>query len=174
MDAHTSSFHGGVGITKTTVRETYWIPRPKYLTKRIIKSCYECKRVQVTLFPKPPVGNLPKDLTIGQRPFPVVGTDYAGPLYYKTGNSKGAKVYLLLIVYSLPTVVHFQVLPYFTVAEFKQAINKFMARRGVPEIIYSDNAKTFCTASKWIKNIERNEERLVKLMKQVSMTYEHL
>mgnify|MGYP001793282334 CR=1 FL=1 len=25
MDAHTSSLHGGVGITMTTVRETYWI-----------------------------------------------------------------------------------------------------------------------------------------------------
>ena len=73
MDAHTSSLHGGVGITMTTVRETYWIPRLRYLTKRMIKSCYRCKRFQVTAFPKPPIGNLPKDRTVGERPFQVVG-----------------------------------------------------------------------------------------------------
>ena len=170
MDAHTSSLHEGVGITMTLVREMYWIPRLRYLTKRIIKSCYGWKRFQATPFPKPPVGNLPKDRTVGQRPFQVAGTDYAGPICYKKGSSKDAKAYILLIACSLTGAVHFVVLPDFTVTEFKQTFKKYMARRGRPEIICSDNAKTFCADSKWTKKIVRNEE-LSDILAKMKITW---
>ncbi|KXJ13025.1 hypothetical protein AC249_AIPGENE28184 [Exaiptasia diaphana] len=112
MDAHLSTLHGVVGNTMAAVRERYWIPRLRYLTKRVIKSCHGCKRFHATPFPRPPVGNLPRDRTVGQGPFHVVGLDYAGPISYKSSNSQDAKVYILLISCSLTRAVHLEDYPF--------------------------------------------------------------
>ena len=48
-------------------------------------------------------------------------------------------------------------LPDQTKEEFIRALKRLIARRGCPETIYSDNAKTFVAASKWIKRINKSE-----------------
>eukprot|EP00794_Sanderia_malayensis_P007573 gene7573-biopygen6100 len=83
MDCHKKTLHGGVGLTMASVREKYWIPRLRQLSKRVVKSCRGCKRFHAVAFSNPPEGNLPKTRTEGFRPFQAVGIDYAGPLQYK-------------------------------------------------------------------------------------------
>ena len=41
--------------------------------------------------------------------------------------------------------------------EFIGSLKWMVARRGRPEKIYSDNRKTFVAASKWLKQVEREE-----------------
>ncbi|XP_031558660.1 uncharacterized protein LOC116295082 [Actinia tenebrosa] len=72
MDAHTSVLHWGVGITMATVREKLWIPKLRYLAKRLIKCCYGCK-VPSHAFSK-------SSITCGSLLFQVVGIDYAAPI----------------------------------------------------------------------------------------------
>ena len=48
MHAHAQTLHGGVGLTMTKIREKYWIPRLRRLTKQVIRKCHGCKRFQVT------------------------------------------------------------------------------------------------------------------------------
>ena len=48
-------------------------------------------------------------------------------------------------------------LPNQTKEEFIRALKRLIARRGCPETIYSDNAKTVVAASKWIMKINKSE-----------------
>ena len=41
--------------------------------------------------------------------------------------------------------------------EFIICFKKFVARRGIPQNIYSDNAKTFKAAAYWVKAIIKSE-----------------
>ena len=70
-DAHRCTLHGGVGLTMSRIRERYWVPRLRRLTKRVIKRCHGCRRFQVRAALRPPPGNLPRDRTEGSRPFQV-------------------------------------------------------------------------------------------------------
>lgn len=37
---HKATLHGGVGLTMAKVREEFWIPRLRHLTKKVIRECY--------------------------------------------------------------------------------------------------------------------------------------
>ena len=83
--AHLATLHGGVVSTIAKVREQYWVPRLRRLTKRVVKNCHGCRRFQAQAFSFPPQGNLPRDRTEGQTPLQVVGVDYVGSLKYRKG-----------------------------------------------------------------------------------------
>ena len=74
----------------------------------------------------------------------------------KTKGKRDIKVYLLLFTCSLTRAVHFEILPNQTTQEFIQALKRLIATRGRPKVIYSDNAKTFERASKWMKRVYKD------------------
>ena len=76
---------------------------------------------------------------------------------YRAKNKKEKKSYILLFTCSLTRAIHLELLPDQTKKEFIRALTRLIARHGCPETIYSDNAKTFVTASKWIKSINKSE-----------------
>lgn len=158
QDAHLRTIHGGVSMTMAEVRRHYWIPNLRSLVKKARKACYGCKRFQVTAFANPPPGNLPLDRTVGSRAFQVIGVDYAGPIYYKASQRKDAKAYILLFACSLTRAIHLQALQDQSTDEFIRSLKLFIARRGRPQKIYSDNAKTFQAAAKWVKKVVKNEK----------------
>ena len=59
----------------------------------------------------------------------------------------------MLSTCSLTRAVHLEILPSQTTQEFIQALKRLIARRCRPKVIYSDSAKTFEKASKWIKRV---------------------
>ena len=82
-EAPLNTLHGGVSLPMAKVREQYWIPRLRRLTRRVLKACNGCRRFRVTAFTSLPTGQLPKDRTEGRTPFQVVGVDFARPLKYR-------------------------------------------------------------------------------------------
>ncbi|KAK3744823.1 hypothetical protein QZH41_015697, partial [Actinostola sp. cb2023] len=155
--AHLQTLHGGVGLTMSHVRAKYWIPRLRRMARRIIRNCHGCKRFQAIALSSPPTGNLPTDRTGGSTPFQVVGVDYAGPIIYKLKNGKEGKAYILLYACSLTRALHLDLVPDQTTEEFIRRFKCFIARRGKPQKIYSDNGRTFVAAAKWLKKL-RNDE----------------
>ena len=87
----------------------------------------------------------------------MIGVDYAGPFYCRINLTKNAKAYILLFSCSLTRAVHLQALQDQTTAEFIRSLKLFIARRGRPRKIYSDNAQTFVAAAKLIKKVVKNE-----------------
>ena len=157
MNAHLMTLHGGVGMTMTHIREKYWIPKLRQLTKTMIRSCHGCQRFRAIAFKTPTTGQLPKDRTEGDRPFQIVGLDFAGPFTYKKKITQEGKAYIMLICDSLTRALYLEVLSDQTFEEFLKCLKRFIARRGRPKKIYSDNFSTFVKASKWIKKVLKDE-----------------
>ena len=141
--AHLATLHGGVGSTMAKVREYYWLPRLRRLTKKIVKSCHGCRRFRVQAYTSPPPGNLLSDRTEGQTPFQVTAVDIAGPLRYQKKPKTEGKAYILLYACSLTGAVYVDLVPNLETTDFIRSLMCFIARRGRPRRIYSDNAKTF-------------------------------
>lgn len=65
---------------------------------------------------------------------------------------------MILFTCSLARAVHLEPLPDKTTKEFIKALKRVKVQRGTPTTIFSDKAKPFIAASKWIKSIKRSEE----------------
>ena len=158
-DAHViATLHGGVSLTMAYVRQTYWIPRLRKMVKRIRSNCHGCKRFHTKAYSQPSAGMLPKDRTEGSRPFEVIGVDFAGPLAYKVRANTEGKAYILLFACSLTRAVYINIVTDMTIDQFMVCLKEFIARRGRPNKIYTDNAKTFVAASKKIRKIMESEK----------------
>lgn len=158
MNAHLRTLQRGAGSTKTKVWQKYWVPKLRQLTKRLRYMCNGCKRFQATTFKAPVPVLLPKDKAEGSRAFKVIGTDYAGPVLYKVKSKKEGKAYILVFACSFSRAIHLELLTDETVEGFIRLLKRFAARRGRPSKIYSDKAKTFQAASKWLKEIMQSEK----------------
>ena len=100
------SLHGGVAMTMPNVRPLLCIPHLRRLSKSIVRNCYGCKKFRSLPYDSPKPGPLPKDRTGKCFLFEVTGTNYAGPVYYKTKNKNELKPYILLLSCSTTRAVH--------------------------------------------------------------------
>ena len=143
QQAHLMTLHGGVSLTMAKVRETYWVPRLRRLVRKVRGACWGCKRFRAQAYQSPPPGNLPSTRTQGTTPLQVVGVDFAGPIYYQSKVKRATKAYLALYECSLTRAVHLDLLKSMEASEFIASLKRFIARRGRPQQIYSDNDSTF-------------------------------
>ena len=92
----------------------------------------------------PPSLDLP-DYRVDAHAFQATSLDFAGPLFVK-GVSKSNKTYILLLTCASSRAVHLELVPNMSVDGFLRGFKRFMARRGIPELIISDNFKPFTSA----------------------------
>ena len=141
-DAHLRTLHGGVGMNMAKVREQYWVPR----------------RFQANAVQQPPPGLLPQDRTAGSRPFETIGVDFAGPIKYVKRRKDEGKAYVLLYGCSLTRAVYLELMPSLDTTKFIESFKQFIARKGRPNKVYSDNAKTFVSAANWLRKAQSDEK----------------
>ncbi|XP_065060581.1 uncharacterized protein LOC135687855 [Rhopilema esculentum] len=93
-----------------------------------------------------------------QPPFANTGLDFAGPLTVASkGNNDGEeKFYVCLFSCMSTRAVHLELVESLNVESFLRAFRRFTARRGLPSLLVSDNAKTFKSASKDVKHLLRS------------------
>ena len=117
------------------VGSLFWIPHLRRLSKSVIRNCYGCKKFRSLPYHPPKPGPLPKDRTEKCFPFEVIGTDYAGPIYYKTKKKSELKAYILLFSCSVTIAVHIELVSNLTTTEFMKGFKRPILRRGEPKII---------------------------------------
>ena len=152
-----------------TVRETYWIPQGRSLIRKILSNCFTCKLIR-----KDPVqqkmANLPPDrVEANKYPFEKVGLDLFGPFMVKRGRSL-EKRYICLYTCLTMRAVHLEIIHSLEADAFLNSLIRFIARRGSPRKIRSDNGTNFVGGSKeinesiqeWNNNIKLQEELLVR------------
>ena len=110
----------------------------------------------MTVLNAPPTSALPKFRTEFTEPFNVTGVDFAGPLLYKSGSETG-KAYVALFTCASTRAVHLKLCKDMTAEEFKRGLKEFVVRRGAPDLIVSDNAKTFQAMKKWLSTLQKDE-----------------
>lgn len=149
--AHLRTLHGGVLSTMTELREIFWIPCCRQLVKKVISRCSICAKHKLRPAAAP-TAPLPSDRVNRSEAFQVVGIDFAGPLFIKTKTSS-EKSYIALFTCATTRAVHLELVSSLTTECFLLALRRFVARRGLPETIYSDNALTFKRASRDIQSL---------------------
>ena len=156
-DAHLKTLHGGVTLTMAKTREIWWIEKLRTLVKGVLHKCEKCKCYRTQPLPPPPAAALPEFRTEGSRAFQTVGVDFAGPLEYKVSKNIKAKSYVALYTCATTRAVHLDLLTDMTAGEFKRSLTEFIARRGNPVKMVSDNGKTFVTTAKLLDKLRKNQ-----------------
>ncbi|XP_073232039.1 uncharacterized protein [Porites lutea] len=153
-DAHERVHHNRVEAKLAQLRTSFWIVKGRQFVQRTLASCTVCRRYEGRSYRVPPQSDLP-ELRLSQKPaFTYVGVDYAGPLYIKvSGQSALQKVYVLLFTCRSVRAVHLELATDLSVDVFIRCLRRFAARRGLPELIISDNAKTFKAADKILSKL---------------------
>jgi hypothetical protein len=149
-DRHIKMKHAGVDTVITSVRGEYWILGLRRLTKSIVKNCVNCQKVSKKKCDQDQ-SSLPKDRVTKSEPFEITGVDYAGPLY--VSDEPGQKLYICLYTCAVIRAVHLELTRTLTTQEFVLCFRKFAARRNLPKVVYSDNAKTFRAAPGKLKEV---------------------
>ncbi|XP_072395197.1 uncharacterized protein [Diabrotica undecimpunctata] len=96
------------------------------------------------------MGDLPQSRATPSFPFAVTGVDYAGPFALRTSRHRGAssyKGYISLFVCLSTKAIHLEVVTDLSTEAFMAAIKRFIARRGKPCQMMSDNGTTFVGAN---------------------------
>ena len=81
---------------------------------------------------------------------PLQAQYFAAPFFVKTVFGKElqvTKVYICLFTCGSTRAIHIELTPSLTTQAFIRCLRRFVARRGIPELIISDNAKTVKAAA---------------------------
>ena len=109
----------------------------------MLNQCVVCNKLEGRSFAQPPIASLPEFRVKPAPPFSRVGVDFAGPLFVKAKNGQMRKVYITLLPCCVTRAVHLELVDDLSVETFKRCLRWLIARRGLPVLVVSDNAKTF-------------------------------
>ncbi len=144
---HKRSLHAGAQTTLYRIRVKFWIINGRNYVRRILHQCITCKRfAKDTAHPK--MRPLPDERITPGRPFQNTGIDFAGPFRTQAkANSKIIdKTYMSLFICFTTKAVHLETVSSLTKEACIASLKRFVARRGVPETMFSDNATNFIGA----------------------------
>ena len=152
--AHERVHHSKAEATLAQLRTRFWIVKGRQFVKGTLANCTVCRRYEGRGYIVPPPSDLP-EFRLSQKPaFTYVGVDYAGPLFIKALDSAVLqKVYVLLFTCCSTRAVHLELATDLSADVFLGCLRRFTARRGLPEIIISDNAKTFKAAARVLRKV---------------------
>ncbi|XP_077291429.1 uncharacterized protein LOC143914903 isoform X2 [Arctopsyche grandis] len=169
-DAHLKYIHLGTQALLSLLRQTYWPLAGHNTVKGVVRSCVICFRNK-PLSHNRLMGLLPLERTTANFPFSHVGIDFAGPFPVKSGCNKNSKIikgYVCVFVCFSSKAVHLELVGDLTSSNFLNCLRRFVARRGRPNTIYSDNATNFVGASRELVNLVKliyerpHEEKLLR------------
>lgn len=158
---HQEIHHAGVSHTLARVRYEFWIPHGRAEVRRINMKCQICKRHEGGSYKVPVMPPLPEERVSTADPFTYTGLDYLGPLYIRGDEVK--KVWICLFTCMVTRAVHLELVEDMTADQFMMCLRRFIARRGKPKQIISDNASQMKLVEKtldkaWKENVVKNED----------------
>ena len=148
-----------MGETLNSLRATYWIVRGREAVKKEVRRCVVCLRWEGKPYSTPIIPDLPEERVSQEPPFTNTGIDFAGPLYVQNLHSTDKwKVYVCLFTCASTRAIHLELITNLSGSSFLQAFRRFSSRRGLPNVLMSDNAKTFKATSAEVKKVVRAQE----------------
>ena len=154
--------HLGVEWTLSLLRTKYWIIKARVVLKQIVHQCIRCRRLNASPCIQK-MANLPAErLQPNKPPFTFVGLDCFGPFIVKSGRTERKRygcIYTCLTV----RAVHLEVLDTMDADSFLNGFRRFVARRGCPSKVWSDNGT----------NIIGGRTELIKALREVEKSAIH-
>ena len=156
-DAHRRVMHAGLEHTLSEVRMRFYIPKARMAVKKVLQRCRMCHKRRCT--PRVPrMGDLPDTRVKVSRPFEHCGLDYCGPFYVKKYR-KTEKRYVLLITCLASRAIHLEMAGSLETDCFLMALRRFVARRGHPVSITSDNGTNFVSGERELRETLRSMDQ---------------
>lgn len=144
-DTHKNNYHIGVSHTLAMTRNKYWILQGRSKVKSVLRNCVQCRKYSGGPYKMPMMAPLPAERVNYSKPFTFTGIDYFGPL--KVEDARVEKRWICLFTCLSVRAIHMEVVQDLTADECVLAIRRFVATRGLPHVIISDNALQFKLAS---------------------------
>ncbi|XP_055839551.1 uncharacterized protein LOC129907395 isoform X1 [Episyrphus balteatus] len=150
-NAHREMKHGGIQIMMQFIRQRYWIPKLRDGLRNHIHKCVVCVRLNARMEGQL-MGEIPSERVQVGKPFLATGVDYAGPFELKVssgvGGRKRRKCWVSIFVCIRTRAVHIEIVGDLSTIAFIACFERFIARRGRCEKMFSDNGTAFVGASK--------------------------
>ncbi|XP_055714973.1 uncharacterized protein LOC129809183 [Phlebotomus papatasi] len=123
---HADLLHAGPQLLLAGLRQKFWPLGGRNLTRKVSRECVRCVKVD------PPTQE-----------------------QLMTGLRKGTttKAYIALFVCMSTKALHLELVSSLTTEAFIASLRRFVARRGIPSHIFSDNGTTFVGADRELKNL---------------------
>ncbi|XP_063913270.1 uncharacterized protein LOC135129931 [Zophobas morio] len=153
---HDESAHSGCQATLSALRQKYWPIAARATVRGVIFNCLKCYRVKPIVY-QHLMSNLPKSRVTPSRPFSISGVDYAGPFLIKNGygrTTKTVKVYIVIFVCFSTKAVHIEMVCGCSSLTFLNTLKRFIARRGKPSHLYSDNGTNFVGSNRHLHELK--------------------
>lgn len=176
---HERYFHAGIQSTLYIIRRKFWLTDGRNQVRKVIRTCTRYLRFNASSV-KYKMGNLPSARVREAMPFANTGIDFCGPFYIKEKkyrNRTRVKVYVCVFICMTVKAVHLEVVSDLTTDGFLAALRRFIARRGIPENIYSDNGTNFTGAHNQLKelyalfNSDKHRETISKYAIEYRITW---
>ena len=135
--------HMGLKATIRNMRNKYWVVKYTKVVRKVIINCQTCitqrgKRYHVPASPELPEFRFDLDV-----PFATTCVDMTGFFLCKDKDQNERKAYILLFVCMSTGCGHVEVVESASAESFAEAVERFMAFRGVPIRFFSDNGSNF-------------------------------
>jgi hypothetical protein len=148
-ERHLLASHAGTQFVLNDLRQQFWILRGRKTVRGVLSKCVRCRRYSAKNIETTPPP-LPEDRVRDALIFEVTGVDVAGPMYLKGGE----KTWILLFTCAVYRAVHLELITSLSTPEFLLGLRRFVARRGRPRVIYSDNGTNFVGAENLLKTLD--------------------
>ena len=160
LHIHEQMQHAGTATVISELRrQGIWILRSKKSVSSVIRKCRKCSRFLAAPASEqtPP---FPRCRVTCERPFEATGMDLGGPLYLKDNS----KVWFVVFTCMSVRAIHLELVTSLSVEALIQALQRFMNRRGVPQLCISDHGSNFVAAAKWVreKNLDMKWQFVVE------------
>ena len=157
---HLRLLHARPTLVCASLAQRFCIIRGRRTIRAKIHNCVTCRRIGARAKPQL-MGQLPIARLNPRDVFENTGVDYAGPVYIKTGSVRKPiiiKAYVAVFVSFSIKAVHLEPVTELTISAFIATLRRFIARRGMPDTIWSDNGTNFVGAAKEIKKLVSDPE----------------
>ena len=151
---HIRLLHAGPLLLSTSLSRRYHIVRGRSFVRSITRACVICRRRSRPQ--RQMMGQLPAERVTSGSVFDKVGVDYAGPVYTKVGSVRKptfVKTYVAVFVSLSVKAVHLEAVSDLTTDAFIACLRRFIARRGKPILIWSDNGSNFVGAARLLTEL---------------------
>ncbi len=178
MTLHRAYGHPGASTLLSIISSSYVIIGLRNHLKHLSRSCVTCQKALARPLSHI-MGLLPEVRTTPAPPFYNTGVDFAGPLLLRVGYTrkpKHVKCYVAVFVCMCTKAVHLDLCQSLSTEDFLATLRRFVARRGCPAHLYSDNGTNFSGAREEIHAIKKmtKSESTINFAANHGMQWHHI
>lgn len=159
--AHDATLHGGAQIMMQFIRKRFWILKLRSEARKYIHTCFQCVRMSQSTAEQI-MAELPEVRLRPAHPFQHVGVDMAGPYNVRVSNKvrmntrsrsgeTEIKAWIAVFVCMTTRSIHLEPTEGMSADDFLQAYQRFTARRGNPDKVFSDHGTNFVGADRLLQ-----------------------